>query len=47
MVGNPLKPTAGLENLLNLDGEIFPMETSLKQGGCLFPSKCRTGYVIH
>ena len=27
MVGYPLKPTAGLENLLNLDGEIFPMET--------------------
>ena len=26
MVGNPLKPTAGLENLLNLDGEIFPMD---------------------
>jgi hypothetical protein len=27
MVRNPLKPTAGLESLLNLDGEIFPMET--------------------
>lgn len=25
MVGNPLKPAAGLENLLNLNGEIFPM----------------------
>jgi hypothetical protein len=26
MVGNPLKPVAGLENLLNLDGEMFPMD---------------------
>ena len=25
-MGNPLKPTAGLEYLLNLDGEIFPMD---------------------
>jgi hypothetical protein len=26
MVGNPLKPAVGLDNLLNLDGEIFPMD---------------------
>ena len=26
MVGNQLRPNAGLENLLNLDGEIFPMD---------------------
>ena len=25
-MGNPLQQNAGLENLLNLDGEIFPMD---------------------